>query len=239
MKNELQTFNNDQFGTIRTLVNENGETYFVGKDVALALGYMNPQKALRDHVDAEDRTVNESFTVNGTSPIIINESGLYSLILSSQLPTAKAFKRWVTSEVLPQIRRTGGYIPTKDSRTGERLSDEQIVRAAESIMQRTISDENAPADGCLSSTALAKQLGLQLSDFFLLVEAAGIVCTKAGRHRLSKDYEDKGLAESRYFHYFTLNGKKRQRPYLAWTAEGVEFITGLLRASTGSATSSQ
>jgi len=85
------------FGQIRTMTDERGETFFVGKDVAQALGYKNPQKALRDHVDEEDKTLNESFTVNGTHPILINESGLYSLILSSQLEQARAFKRWVTS----------------------------------------------------------------------------------------------------------------------------------------------
>ena len=94
---------------IRTLeINE--EPYFVGKDVAEALGYSNTRKALADHTDIEDRTVNESFTVNGTKVILINESGLYSLILSSKLESAKRFKRWVTSEVLPSIHKSGGYI---------------------------------------------------------------------------------------------------------------------------------
>ena len=97
------------FGDIRTMTNKSGETFFVGKDVAKALGYKNPQKALRDHVDEEDKTLNVSFTVNGTTPVIINESGLYSLVLSSKLPQAKVFKHWVTSEVLPQIRKTGRY----------------------------------------------------------------------------------------------------------------------------------
>ena len=77
--------------------------------MAEALGYTNPQKAVRDHVDEEDRTVNDSFTVNGTPITLINESGLYSLVLSSKLPTARKFRRWVTSEVLPSIRKTGGY----------------------------------------------------------------------------------------------------------------------------------
>ncbi len=106
--NELTIFKNQDFGEIRTIL-INDEPYFVGKDVALILGYTNPQKALRDHVDEEDRTVNESFTVNGTAATLINESGLYSLILSSKLPSAKKFKRWVTSEVLPEIRKTGAY----------------------------------------------------------------------------------------------------------------------------------
>lgn len=106
--NELQVFTNPEFGAVRTMLIDD-EPWAVGKDVATALGYKNPQKAVRDHVDDEDRTVNESFTVNGTAPVFINESGLYSLILSSKLPSAKRFKRWVTSEVLPALRKTGSY----------------------------------------------------------------------------------------------------------------------------------
>ena len=105
---EIKIFKNPQFGAIRT-TEKDGEPWFAGKDVAIALGYSNPQKAIRDHIDSEDRTVNESFTVNGTPITLINESGLYSLILSSKLPSAKQFKHWVTSEVLPSIRKSGGY----------------------------------------------------------------------------------------------------------------------------------
>ena len=104
----LQIFSNAEFGEVRTLV-LNNEPWFVGKDVAEVLGYSNPQKAVRDHIDDDDKTLNESFTVNGTQGVLINESGLYSLILSSKLPNAKAFKRWVTSEVLPSIRKHGLY----------------------------------------------------------------------------------------------------------------------------------
>lgn len=106
--NDIQIFKNDEFGEVRTVMVSN-EPYFVGKDVASVLGYSNPQKAIRDHVDDDDKTLNESFTVNGTQGVLINESGLYSLILSSKLPSAKKFKRWVTSEVLPAIRKTGSY----------------------------------------------------------------------------------------------------------------------------------
>lgn len=107
--NDLMIFNNPEFGEIRT-VGLDGEPLLVGKDVALALGYTNPQKAIRDHVDDEDKTVNETFSVNGTPIVLINESGLYSLVLSSKLPGAKKFKRWVTSEVLPGIRKHGAYM---------------------------------------------------------------------------------------------------------------------------------
>lgn len=105
---QLKIFKSEEFGQVRT-ISIDGEPWFVGKDVAISLEYSNPQKALRDHVEEEDRTVNESFTVNGTKGILINESGLYSLILSSKLPSARKFKRWVTSEVLPAIRKTGSY----------------------------------------------------------------------------------------------------------------------------------
>jgi prophage antirepressor-like protein len=107
--NDLMIFNNPEFGEIRT-VGSDGEPLLVVKDVALALGYTNPQKAIRDHVDDEDKTVNETFSVNGTPIVLINESGLYSLVLSSKLPGAKKFKRWVTSEVLPSIRKHGAYM---------------------------------------------------------------------------------------------------------------------------------
>lgn len=105
---QLKIFESEEFGQVRT-ISIDGEPWFVGKDVAISLEYSNPQKALRDHVEEEDRTVNESFTVNGTKGILINESGLYSLILSSKLPSARKFKRWVTSEVLPAIRKNGSY----------------------------------------------------------------------------------------------------------------------------------
>lgn len=107
--NELQVFNNDEFGSIRTVTIEN-EPWFVGKDVAEVLGYTNPSKALSDHVDTEDKLNNETLLSLGQrGGWLINESGLYSLILSSKLPKAKKFKRWVTSEVLPAIRKTGSY----------------------------------------------------------------------------------------------------------------------------------
>lgn len=108
---ELQIFKNAEFGSVRTIAID-GEPYFVGKDVADILGYANPRKAIIDHVDEEDKT--DGVTIRDSigreqNPVCINESGLYSLILSSKLPTAKKFKRWVTSEVLPAIRRHGIY----------------------------------------------------------------------------------------------------------------------------------
>ena len=107
--NDIKVFENDAFGSVRTIDRE-GDVWFVGKDVAEILGYTNPSKALADHVDEEDKLNNESLSSLGQrGGWLINESGLYSLVLSSKLPTAKQFKRWVTSEVLPAIRKTGEY----------------------------------------------------------------------------------------------------------------------------------
>lgn len=136
-KNEIKIFRNPRFGAIRT-TEGNGELWFSGKDVAVALGYSNPHKAVRDHVDDEDKGVNETFTPGGKQVVgIINESGLYSLILSSKLPTAKEFKRWVTSEVLPSIRKTGGYIEGQ-----EHMSDADLMAKALLVAQRQIAQRD-------------------------------------------------------------------------------------------------
>ena len=131
------------FGEIRTMTDEQGETWFVGKDVAEALGYSKSRNALFAHVEGEDK---KDALIQGPlggpqKMTVINESGLYALVLSSKLPQAKAFKRWVTSEVLPQIRRTGGYIPTKDGQ-GRDLTDMEIVCLALKIQQKTIDEQH-------------------------------------------------------------------------------------------------
>ncbi|WP_444310769.1 BRO-N domain-containing protein [Megasphaera sp.] len=118
--NDLQSFNNAEFGQVRTLV-LSGTPWFVGKDIATALGYENAAKAIRDHVDNDDKKMGvQNVTPSITDslgrkqyPTLINESGLYSLVLSSKLPTAKKFKHWVTSDVLPTIRKTGKYAVPK------------------------------------------------------------------------------------------------------------------------------
>ena len=116
MMNNIQVFHHELFGDIRTMTNEQGETFFVGKDVAEALGYKNAPDAISKHVDEEDKLESQiAMSGQRRNFIIINESGLYALVLSSKLPQARVFKHWVTSEVLPQIRKTGGYIPTKDA----------------------------------------------------------------------------------------------------------------------------
>lgn len=135
--NELQIFQNPEFGTVRT-VEMNGEPWLVGKDVAEALGYTNPNEALSDHVEAEDKLNSKTLTSLGQrGGWLINESGLYSLVLSSKLPTAKKFRRWVTGEVLPSIRKTGGYIAGQ-----ENMSDADLMARALLVAKKQIDDRN-------------------------------------------------------------------------------------------------
>ena len=124
---DLQIFNSPEFGAIRT-IEKDGEPWFVGKDVAAALGYKEPTKAAREKVDDDDKGVSKIDTPSGIQEMtIINESGLYSLVLSSKLPTAKKFKRWVTNEVIPSIRKHGAYM------TPETL--EKVLLSPDTLMQ--------------------------------------------------------------------------------------------------------
>ena len=137
--NELKIFENPAFGKVR-LVEQGGEPWFVGKDVAEILGYSDLNKAVAMHVDDDDKKLNDktspSFGQRGTT--LINESGLYSLVLSSKLPDAKKFKHWVTAEVLPAIRKTGGYIAGS-----EKMSDAELMAKAVLVAQATIKERDA------------------------------------------------------------------------------------------------
>ena len=137
--NEVAIFENSEFGEIRT-VTINNEVWFVGKDIAEALGYSNSRKALTDHVDDEDK--NDGVTIRDAigreqTPTVISESGMYSLVLSSKLSTAKKFKRWVTSEVLPSIRKNGGYIAGQ-----EEMSDDELMAKALMVAQNKIAEKD-------------------------------------------------------------------------------------------------
>lgn len=166
--NEIQIFNNPEFGNIRT-VTVNGEPWFVGKDIAEALGYgkgKSLNNAVASHVDDEDKGVTEMMTPGGKQNlIIINESGLYSLILSSKLPNAKKFKRWVTSEVLPAIRKTGhyealGYAP-KATSIGEVVNLIKITR-------QTMKEQGAsPSDIAKAVKEICEQFGVNLPQCFI------------------------------------------------------------------------
>ena len=135
--NDLQIFSNPEFGQVRT-VEIDGTPWLVGKDVAVALGYKNPQRAIRDHVEDEDKGMTKTVTPSGEQEmLIINESGLYSLILSSKMPKAKAFKRWVTGEVLPALRKNGVYETVKAQQHIEQLeaTNDRLTMAIQSVSQ--------------------------------------------------------------------------------------------------------
>lgn len=137
--NELQTFTSAAFGSVR-IIDKGGQPWFVGKDVADILGYSNSSKAIPQHVDEEDRQKQNLPTAQNGKLVaaswLINESGLYSLILSSKMPKAKEFKRWVTREVIPAIRKTGGYIAGSENMTDAEIMAKAVLVAQSTIRQR-------------------------------------------------------------------------------------------------------
>lgn len=182
--NEIQIFNFEN-NEVRTL-NIDGKPYFVGKDIADVLGYSNPQKALRDHVDEEDKTVNESFTVNGTKAVLINESGLYSLILSSKMPNAKKFKRWVTSEVLPAIVHKGVYMTDKKAydithdRSGATLAD-LLQQAADQLKQKDIQIAEMKPKALFADAVATSNRSILVGELAKLIRQNGV---DIGQNRL-------------------------------------------------------
>ena len=205
MNNSIQRFD-FKGAALRTLIDENGEPWFVAKDVCDVLGYANASKAISDHVDSEDKLNNESLSSLGQrGGWLVNESGLYSLVLSSKLPTAKEFKRWVTHEVLPQIRKTGGYIPTSEAdddmtilakavMIGQRTMEaqkqkiaEQQTRIVELEPKVRFADAVAASDGTCLVGELAKMLrqnGMDIGQnrLFRLLQADGYL-GKSGSNR--------------------------------------------------------
>ena len=222
MKTNIQIFENEMFGKIRTLTNEKGETFFVGKDVAKALGYSKPHNAIAMHVDEDDSLKQGLIDSKGRKQLatFINESGLYSLILSS--------KHWVTSEVLPQIRMTGGYIPTKDA-DGRQLTDAEIVDRAHDIIGRTLEMVNNQNADCLTATQVARLWGMEVHSFNNLLAGMGIQHRKGGRWQLAPELLNCGLAEERLYCSYSLKGKYRTQRYLVWTPEGVRFLDTAVR----------
>lgn len=167
--NSLQIFNNPEFGEIRT-IQKDGEPWFVGKDVATALGYEKPTDAVRKRVDEEDKGVSKMETLQGPQEMtIINESGLYCLIFSSKLDKAKRFKRWVTSEILPSIRKTGGYIPDFQSAPLQAESASGVAQLIKAL-RATMKDNEQPPEAISQMVLmLCLQFGIRLPEDFVRV----------------------------------------------------------------------
>lgn len=217
METIIQIFRNETFGEIRTMTNEKGETFFVGKDVARELGYSDPQKSLKMHVDNEDKLTRQ-IVVSGQrrTVIFINESGLYSLILSSKLPQARAFKRWVTSEVLPAIRKSGRYelLPQEVRLLGEQA--DYCQRVLQSV-------------DCLTTTQIAKEMGMTGPDLYHWLVALGVIYWQSGQYMLYADYARMGLAKSRTRGRRNSMGVWHTSRYLVWTEEGRKFIHDVMK----------
>lgn len=160
-ENKIQVFEKEEFGKVRTLMRD-GEPWAVGKDVAEALGYKNPQEAVRMHVDPEDKGVSKTLTPRGEQDVtLINESGLYSLILSSKLPKAKEFKRWITSEVLPALRKTGHYGTAKAPDAAGTVA---LIESLRKIME---SQRSHPVEIAEMAKSLCEQAGIALPESFI------------------------------------------------------------------------
>ena len=176
--------------------------------------------------------------------IIINESGLYALVLSSKLPQARVFKHWVTSEVLPAIRKTGGYIPTKDA-DGRPLTDLEIVCLAFKIQQRTIDEQHKQIDelapkaeyadevldsvSCYTTTQIAKELGMTVHDLTQLLLKSRVMYRQSGQYLLYADYARRSYARSRTHSFCDADGELHTRTYLVWTERGRRFIHRICR----------
>ena len=214
MKTEIQIFTSEIFG----------------EDVATALGYKNPSNALQVHVDSEDKTsylIQVSGSNYKANTLFVNESGLYALILSSKLEKAKAFKRWVTAEVLPQIRKTGGYIPTKDAQ-GRQLSNEEIINRADAIVGRTLRMLNEDAEDTLTATQVAKTFNMTVFDFNAVLRDMGIQYRRGGRWNISDDLVGRDLVRYRTHVSYSLKGEKKVRTYMTWTISGLKYLNSKL-----------
>lgn len=246
MENKLEIFKNEEFGEMRIL-EQNKEVWFVGKDVAKILGYTNPQKAIRDHVEVEDRGVNETFT--GTKATLINESGLYSLILSSKLPNAKKFKRWVTNEVLPSLRQTGGYI------VGEsQMNEDELVVAAMNVLNKKVerlqienskqsqligelkpkadyTDKILKSKDILPITAIAKDYGMSGTAMNRKLHDLGVQYNLSGQWLLYARYQDKGYTHSETVPIYHTDGTEGTRLNTKWTQKGRLFLYELLKSN--------
>lgn len=252
--NELKIFENPEFGAVRT-VEINGEPWLVGKDVAAALGYGDTDQALRKRVDDEDKKIltrrsngldvrseNTTFDIPNRGLIIINESGLYSLVLSSKLPDAKKFRRWVTAEVLPSIRKTGGYVLPKDYPSALRAladaEEKRLALAAENEVQRQVIADFQPikqyvdtilaSTGTMTITQIAADYDLSARALNRILREEGIQRCVNGQWILYKQYMGKGYTKSVTFNFLHSDGRPDAKPNTQWTQKGRLMIHEIL-----------
>ena len=251
---KLQIFKSEEFGEIRSLT-LNNEPYFVGKDIADILGYNRADNAIRLHVEDEDKLTHQiSASDQVRYMTIINESGLYSLIMSSKLPSAKKFKRWVTSEVLPAIRKTGGYIAGE-----EKMTEDELVLKAISVLNRKVEDLKAKKDqleleniqktqligelkpksdytdkilqskNTITVTAIAKDYGMSAIEFNKTLHDLKIQYKQSGQWFLYEKYQKCGYTHSKTTEYTRNDGSVGTNLNTEWTQKGRLFLYNKLK----------
>ena len=212
---EIQIFNNPQFGEIRTLADDANEPLFCAADVCKALGYANPRDAISRHVDEGDVAKRDTPTTSGVQTMtFVNESGLYSLIFGSKIDRAKAFKKWVTSEVLPAIRKTGGYIAAKADDTPEMIMARAILVAQDTIKKQSLRieeqkrkiAEDAPKVLYADSTAASKTSCL-VGEMAKILTQNGY---EIGQNRLFKKLREEGYLGTKGEYYNVPNQRYQE-----------------------------
>ena len=244
MNEIMKVFNNTMFGNVRIIL-QNNEPWFVAKDITKILGYQNSSKAIGDHVDADDKLNNETLSSLGQrGGWLINESGLYSLILSSKLPTAKQFKRWVTSEVLPELRKTGSYSLTIPKTLPEALrayADEveshnatkaivaqQEQQIAEFKPLKDYVDKILSSKSCLAITQIAADYGLSAQELNKILHEAGLQRKVGDQWILYKQHMAKGFTKSETFTFCRSDGRLDSKITTKWTQKGRLEIHSIL-----------
>lgn len=253
--NEIKIFENEQFGKVRTLEIEN-EAYFVGKDVADILGYQNGSRDINLYVEEEDR-LKYKISTSGQlrEQILVNESGLYSLILASRKKEARAFKRWVTHEVLPTIRKHGAYMTDevlKEALTSPdfliklatELKEEREKRIAleidNNIKAQQIGELKPKADyvdkilkskSLMNVSQIAKDYGMSATKFNKILHELKVQYKQAEQWLLYSKYHDKGYTHSETFDFTNKNGINETKLTTKWTNKGRLFLYNLLKSS--------
>lgn len=247
--NELKIFENSDFGKIRTVLVD-GEPYFVGKDVAEVLDYSNPRKAIKDHVDASDKGVTKCDTLGGVQDLtVINESGLYSLILSSKMPRAREFKHWVTSEILPSIRRHGLYAVDEVLANPDMLINALTALKEERAKTKVLEEQNAIQNqqiaelqpkasyydlvlNCkdlVSVTTIAKDYGWSARKMNTYLHDLGVQYKQGSVWILYQKYAEMGYTSTKTHSHPGKDGDVHATVHTYWTQKGRLFIYSLLK----------
>ena len=248
MNNELRAFTKEEFGTVRTMMID-GEPWFVGKDVAEALGYADPKSTISKKIDNEDKGVSKMATPSGTQEMtIINESGLYSLVLSSKIPTAKKFKRWITSEVIPSIRKNGMYatddllnnldllisVATQLKEEREQKKKLEVMNEAKDQVicelqpKADYTDEILKCPGTVTITQIAKDYGMSGTKMNKILNELGVQFKKSGQWFIYEKYNGKGYTKSQTVQ-IERHGVKDCVMNTKWTQKGRLFLYELLK----------